>query len=63
MRFRIADAAGDPAETVPASLAMEALQEIVGVRGAASAERTALINRLATLQSPFLRAELSADCG
>jgi transposase len=48
----------EPAETVPASLAMEALQEIVGVRGAASAERTALINRLATLQSPFLRAEL-----
>ena len=38
---------------------MEALQEMVGARSAASAERTALINRLATLQSPFLRAELN----
>jgi transposase len=51
-------AALDPAETTPAPLAMEALQEVVGARSAASAERTALINRLATLQSPFLRAEL-----
>ncbi len=48
----------DPAETAPASPAMEALQEMVGARSAASAERTALINRLATLQNPFLRAEL-----
>ncbi|TJW07496.1 MAG: IS110 family transposase [Mesorhizobium sp.] len=31
----------DPAETVPASLAMEALQEMDGARSAASAERTA----------------------
>lgn len=48
----------DPAETAPHPPAMETLQEIVGARGAASAERTALINRLAMLQSPFLRAEL-----
>jgi transposase len=48
----------DPTETVPHPPAMEALQEIVGARGAASAERTALINRLATLHTPFLRAEL-----
>ncbi|MER9139336.1 hypothetical protein NKI20_24310 [Mesorhizobium sp. M0830] len=37
---------------------MEALQEMIGARNAASAERIALINRLAALQSPFLRAEL-----
>lgn len=49
----------DPAATPPASPAMEALQEMVGARSAASAERAALINRLATLQSPFLRAELN----
>jgi len=48
----------DPVETVPASLAMEALQEMIGARSAASTERTALVNRLATLQNPFLRAEL-----
>lgn len=49
----------DPAETAPASLTIEVLQEMVGARSAASAERTALINRLATLKSPFLRAELN----
>ncbi|QPC90494.1 IS110 family transposase [Mesorhizobium sp. INR15] len=49
----------NPAETVPPSLAMEALQEMIGARNAACAERIALINRLATLKSPFLRAELN----
>ncbi|AZO24460.1 IS110 family transposase [Mesorhizobium sp. M1E.F.Ca.ET.045.02.1.1] len=49
----------DPSETAPASLAIELLQEMVGARSAASAERTALINRLATFKSPFLRAELN----
>lgn len=42
----------------PAPEALEALAELVRARNAATAERTALINRLAASRDAFLRAEL-----
>lgn len=51
------DALGPPA-TPPAAEALEALQELVHARCAATAERTALTNRLAASQLAFVRREL-----
>lgn len=48
-----------PQATPPAPQALEALQELVHARIAATRERTALANRLATCQTRFLRAELT----
>lgn len=48
-----------PQATPPASEALEALQELVHARHAATAERTALINRRAASQTAFLRRELA----
>lgn len=47
-----------PQATPPAPQALEALQELVHARSAATAERTALINRLAASDTAFLKAEL-----
>lgn len=51
-------AALEPAETPPPPAALEEVRELVNARTAATAERTALTNRLATVGTPFLRAEL-----
>ena len=48
----------EPAETPPPPAAMEALQELVNARTAATSERTALTNRREAAQTAFLRAEL-----
>lgn len=48
-----------PQATPPASEALEALQELVHARHAATAERTALINRRAASQTAFVRRELA----
>jgi transposase len=47
-----------PQARPPAPEAIEALQELVHARNAATAERTALANRLAASQAAFLRKEL-----
>jgi transposase len=47
-----------PQAMPPAPEALEALQELVHARNAATAERTALTNRLAASQTAVLRAEL-----
>jgi transposase len=47
-----------PQAAPPASEVIEALQELVHARGAATQERTAVINRLAASQTAFLKAEL-----
>lgn len=47
-----------PQATPPAPEAIEILQELVHARSAATAERTALANRLAASQAAFLKAEL-----
>lgn len=47
-----------PQAMAPVPEALEALQELVHARNAATAERTALSNRLAASQTAFLRAEL-----
>lgn len=47
-----------PQARPPAPEAIEALQELVHARNAATAERTALANRLAASQTAFLRKEL-----
>lgn len=47
-----------PRATPPAPEALEALQELVRARGAATAERTALANRLGASQTAFLKREL-----
>ena len=47
-----------PQATPPAPEALEALQELVRARSTATAERTALTNRLKASQTPFLKAEL-----
>lgn len=51
-------AALGPRATPPAPEALEALQELVHARSAATAECTALANRLAASHTPFLRREL-----
>lgn len=48
----------DPQAMPPAPEEIEALQELVHARNAATAERTALANRLAASQTAFLRAEI-----
>lgn len=48
-----------PQATPPVSEALEALQELVHARHAATAERTALINRRAASQTAFVRRELA----
>jgi transposase len=48
-----------PQATPPAPAALEALQELVHARHAASAERTALTNRLGASQTAFLKRELA----
>lgn len=48
----------EPAATPPAPAALEALSELVNARTAATAEATALSNRLANTQDGFLKAEL-----
>ena len=48
-----------PQATPPASETLEALQELVHARHAATAERTALINRRAASQTAFIRRELA----
>jgi transposase len=53
----LGDALG-PQARPPAPEELEALQELVHARNAATAERTALANRLAASQTVFLRAEL-----
>lgn len=53
----LGDALG-PQARPPAPEALEALQELVHARNAATAERTALANRLAASQTAFLRAEI-----
>ncbi len=47
-----------PQTTPPAPEALEALQELVHARGAATAERTALANRLGASQTAFLKREI-----
>lgn len=47
-----------PQARPPAPEALEALQELARARSAATAERTALANRLTASQTPFLRSEL-----
>jgi transposase len=51
-------AALEPAETAPAPAELEAVRELVNARTAATAERTALSNRLAAAETAFLKAEL-----
>lgn len=51
-------AALTPQATAPAPEAIEALQELVHARSAATAECTAMANRLAASQTAFLKAEL-----
>jgi transposase len=51
-------AALEPAETPPPSEALEDVCELVNARTAATAERTALSNRLAAAGTAFLKAEL-----
>lgn len=51
-------AALEPAETPPSPAALEELCELVNARTAATAERTALSNRLTAAGTAFLRAEL-----
>lgn len=51
-------AALEPAATPLPPVALEELRELVNARRAATAERTALVNRLATCVTTFLRAEL-----
>jgi transposase len=51
-------AALTPQATATAPEALEALQELVHARSAATAERTAMANRLAASQNAFLKAEL-----
>ena len=51
-------AALEPAETPPPPAALEEVCELVNARTAATAERTALSNRLATAATSFLRTEL-----
>lgn len=53
----LGEALGPPAKP-PAPEAIEALQELVRARSAATAERTALANRLKASQTAFLKAEL-----
>jgi len=53
----LGDALG-PQARPPAPEALEALQELVHARNAATAERTALANRLAASQTAFLRKEI-----
>jgi transposase len=48
-----------PQARPPAPETLEALQELVHARNAATGERTALANRLAASQTAFLRAELT----
>ena len=48
-----------PQATPPASETLEALQELVHARHAATAERTALVNRRAASQTAFIRRELA----
>lgn len=48
-----------PARTAPPDQALEALQELVNARAAATGERTALSNRMKTAATAFLRKELS----
>ena len=48
----------DPAETPPPTQALEELQELVNARTAATAEKTALLNRRASAATTFLRTEL-----
>lgn len=48
-----------PPPTVPARAELEELQELVNARNAASAEAVAVCNRLETVQSGFLKAELA----
>ena len=48
-----------PQATPPASEALEALQELVHARHAATTERTALVNRRAASQTAFVRRELA----
>jgi transposase len=47
-----------PRATPPAPETIETLQELVHARGAATEERTALVNRRAASQTAFLKAEL-----
>lgn len=47
-----------PPATPPAPETLEALQELVHARSAATAERTAIANRLAASQTAFLKTEL-----
>lgn len=54
----LGDALG-PAAIPPASEALEALQELVHARNAATAERTALTNRRAASNTAFLKAEIN----
>ena len=51
-------AALEPAETAPPPAALEEVCELVNARTAATAERTALSNRLAAAGTAFLKAEL-----
>lgn len=51
-------AALQPEPTPPPAAALEALQELVNARAAATAEATALANRLASSENAFLKAEL-----
>lgn len=48
-----------PQATPPAPEALEALQELVHARSAATAERTALANRLGASQTAFLKREIA----
>jgi transposase len=54
----LGDALG-PQAIPPASEALEALQELVHARNAATAERTALTNRRAASKTAFLKAEIN----
>ncbi|WP_404400978.1 IS110 family transposase [Pelagibacterium halotolerans] len=51
-------AALDPGVTAPCPIALEHLRELVGARTAATAEHTALVNRLSCTTTAFLRTEL-----
>jgi len=51
-------AALEPAATPPQPAALEEVGELINARAAATAERTALSNRLAAAATPFLKAEL-----
>lgn len=59
----IMGAALDPPARPPAPVEMEALQELVRARGAATRDLTRLRNRCGAAETPFLKAELRRQIG